>query len=214
MAKIVGLVQVKGGVGRSTIATNLAGDLAKRHKVTLIDCDMPQGTSASWVALRQEAGLLGNLTGDTANNHRELIAKIEHYQDKVDYIVLDAPPRIAELARAILVLSDLSLIPIGASAAEVWATADILKMIEEAGKVRSLNVRLLWTRFRPYTRLAQELSEQASKVIDLPILKNHLGFRVAYAEGLGKGMTASELTDLNARNEVTSLTREIEKILR
>ncbi|MCB1997034.1 MAG: ParA family protein, partial [Rhodoferax sp.] len=50
MAKILGVIQVKGGAGRSTVATNLAGELAKIGRTVLIDCDMPQGTSASWYA--------------------------------------------------------------------------------------------------------------------------------------------------------------------
>jgi chromosome partitioning protein len=47
MAKIIGMIQVKGGVGRSTVATNIAGVMALKNKTVLIDCDMPQGTSAS-----------------------------------------------------------------------------------------------------------------------------------------------------------------------
>jgi Mrp family chromosome partitioning ATPase len=55
-AKTIGVIQVKGGAGRSTVSTNLAGELSKLGKTVLIDCDMPQGTSASWFAVRQQAG--------------------------------------------------------------------------------------------------------------------------------------------------------------
>jgi chromosome partitioning protein len=55
MAKIIGVIQVKGGAGRSTVSTNLAGELSKQGKTVLIDCDMPQGTSASWYAVRHQA---------------------------------------------------------------------------------------------------------------------------------------------------------------
>lgn len=103
-AKIIGVIQVKGGAGRSTVSTNLAGELSKLGKTVLIDCDMPQGTSASWYAVRQGKGKEGDLVADTALTHRELIAKVEQYQD-ADYIVLDGPPRIAELTKAILILT-------------------------------------------------------------------------------------------------------------
>ena len=95
-AKTIGIIQVKGGAGRSTVSTNLAGELSKMGKTVLIDCDMPQGTSASWFSVREQAGKAGNLIADTATNHRELVAKVEQYQD-ADFIVLDGPPRIAEL---------------------------------------------------------------------------------------------------------------------
>lgn len=214
MAKIIGLIQVKGGAGRSTVATNLAGELARSHRVALVDCDMPQGTSASWAALRQESGKARSLTGDTAGSHQELITKLEALEKTHDYVVLDAPPRIAEITRTILVVSDLCLVPVGSSAAEVWATGDVMGLVNEAARVRKPDVRLVWTRFRAHTRLAQELSEQAEKALGIPALKAHLGFRVAYAEALGMGLTAAELADPNARVEVAGMVTEVKRLLR
>ena len=212
-AKTIGIIQVKGGAGRSTVSTNLAGELSKLGKTVLIDCDMPQGTSASWYAVREQAGKAGTLVADTATNHRELVAKVEQYQD-ADFIVLDGPPRIAELTRAILVLADLCLIPVGASAAEIWATSDLLVLVEEANKVRSVNARMVWTRYRSHTRLAQELSELATKELGLDALATTLGMRVAYPEALGDGLTVAELPEPSAKAEVKSLIDEIQKLLR
>ena len=208
---------MKGGAGRSTVSTNLAGELSKLGKTVLIDCDMPQGTSASWFAVRQEVtatnDLVSRLIADTAINHRELVAKVEQYQD-ADFIVLDGPPRIAELTRAILVLADLCLIPVGASAAEIWATSDLLALVEEAKKVKPVNARMVWTRYRSHTRLAQELSELATKELGLVALATALGMRVAYMEALGGGLTAAELSEPSAKAEVKSLIDEIQKLLR
>ena len=52
MAKVIGIIQVKEGAGRSTVSTNLAGVLSKQGKTVLIDFDLPQGTSASWFSVR------------------------------------------------------------------------------------------------------------------------------------------------------------------
>ena len=213
MPKIIGVVQVKGGAGRSTVSTNLAGELSRHAKTVLIDCDMPQGTSASWFAVRQQAGKAGNLIADTATNHRELVAKVEQHQD-ADFIVLDGPPRIAELTRAILVLADLVLVPVGASAAEIWATSDLLAMVEQAKQVKPVNARMVWTRYRPHTRLAQELSELATKELGLVALSTALGMRVGYMEALGDGLTVAELSEPTARAEVKSLIDEVQKLLR
>ena len=214
MAHIIGLVQVKGGAGRSTVATNLAGELARVGRTLLVDCDMPQGTSASWAAIRKDAKPSSRLLADTASKHTELVELVEKMRDEVDYIVLDGPPRIAEIARTILLLADINLVPVGASAAEIWATSDMVTLINEAKKVRPVDARLVWTRFRSYTRLAQELAEQATKALQLPILKSVLGYRVAYAEALGMGLTAAELQDTNARQEVVRLAVEIKRILK
>lgn len=214
MAKIIGVIQVKGGAGRSTLATNLAGELAKIGRTVLIDGDMPQGTSASWYAIRQEIGKVGDLTADTAADHRELIAKAEQHAKTADYIILDGPPRIAEMTRAILMLSDLCLVPVGASVAEIWATTDLLEIIEQARKVRRIDARMVWTRHRAFTNLAKELTEQAENELGLPILKTALGLRVAYPEALGEGLTAAETHDLSAKAEIRLLVAEIRRIIR
>ena len=214
MAKIVGVIQVKGGAGRSTVATNVAGELAKIGRTVLIDGDMPQGTSASWYAMRQQAGKVGDLVADTAGDHRELIAKAEQYAKTADYIVLDGPPRIAEMTRAIMVLADLCLVPVGTSVAEIWATADVLTIIEQAKKIRAIDARMIWTRHRSFTNLAKELTEQATVELGLPILKTSLALRVAYPEALGAGLTVTELPDQNARMELRFLIAEIKGILR
>lgn len=209
-AKIIGVIQVKGGAGRSTVSTNLAGELSKLGRTVLIDCDMPQGTSASWYAVREAPG--DNLAADTASTHKELIAKVEHYQD-ADYIVLDGPPRIAELTRAILMLSDLCLVPVGASAAEIWATTDLLALIAEANKITPVKARMLWTRHRPKTKLAKDLSELAAQELGLAALATSLGMRVAYPQALGEGLTAAEVQDASAKAEITSLTAEVAGLL-
>ena len=211
--KTIGIIQVKGGAGRSTVATNLAGELSKLGKTVLIDCDMPQGTAASWFAVRDESGRSGSLLADTATNHRELVAKVEQYQE-ADFLVLDGPPRIAELTRAILVLADMCLIPVGASAAEIWATADLLALVEEATKVKEINARMIWTRHRPHTRLAQDLSELAAKELGLVALTTTLGMRGAYMQALGEGLTVAELYEPSAKAEIKSLTEEIQTLLR
>jgi chromosome partitioning protein len=208
-AKIIGVIQVKGGAGRSTVSTNLAGELSKLGPTVLIDCDLPQGTAASWYAVREAPG---NLSADTASTHKELISKVEQHQDAA-YIVLDGPPRIAELTKAILILSDLCLVPVGASAAEIWATSDLLDLIVEANKITPVKARMLWTRHRPNTKLAVNLSALSATELGLPALSTSLGMRVAYPQALGEGLTVAELQDASAKAELASLTAEVKELL-
>jgi chromosome partitioning protein len=212
MPKTIGIIQVKGGAGRSTVSTNLAGELSKIGQTVLIDCDMPQGSSASWFSVRQQSGRDTNLTIDTASTHQELVEKIHGYA-QADYIVLDGPPRIAELTRAILMLADLCLVPVGTSAAEIWATNDLLAIIAEAKKVAPIKARMVWTRYRAHTKLAQELSELASSELGLQAINTTLGLRVAYTEALGQGLTVAELADQNAKQEIKEMTQEVTKLL-
>ena len=212
MTKIIGVVQLKGGAGRSTLATNLAGELSRIGKTVIIDCDMPQGTSASWYAVRQEKGRSGNLFADTAADHDDLLNKVAQYQD-AKYIVLDSPPRIAGMTRAALMIADLCLIPVGASKAEIWATGDILALVEQANQIKPIKARMVWTRHRGRTNLAKELTKQAETELGLPILKTVMTLRVGYTEALGDGLTIAELAGAEGKQELKSLVDEIQKIV-
>ncbi|MEJ1342473.1 MAG: ParA family protein [Candidatus Sedimenticola sp. (ex Thyasira tokunagai)] len=215
MAKIIGIVQVKGGAGRSTVATNLAATLSKKAHTALVDCDMPQGTAMSWYALRSAERPTDSLTLATARDHRELVDQVQRFNPHKDYIVLDAPPRIAEVTRAILMLSDLIVIPLGASAPEIWATTDLLETIEEAKVKRpQLNYRILWNRYRGYTKSAQELSHAVRDELEAPEFETKLGYRVAYADALANGLAVDEWHDKNAKEELTALGQEVMRLLK
>lgn len=209
-SKIIGVVQLKGGAGRSTIATNVAAALSQRFPVTLIDCDLPQGTSASWGLIRNENGRLGNLHIASASDHQELIDKVKELDQMQAFIVIDGPPRIAEITRAILVMSDLCLLPLGASAVEIWALSDLCATIDEARKQHyHVDARIVWNRYRKQTRSAREFSDALKSEIALPQLRSHLSFRVAYSDVLARGLWTGEWHDQTAKSEINALTDEI-----
>jgi chromosome partitioning protein len=215
MTQIVGIIQVKGGVGRSTIATNLAAVFSEKKLTALIDCDLPQGTSASWYAVRKSEAPPGNLTLATARDYRELIALAKELSRDHRYLIIDAPPRIAEMTRAIIVMSTLCLVPLGASAAEIWSTADLLETINAArGHREDIDVRIVWNRFRAQTREAHELSEAARNELGLKELTTRLGYRVAYSEALARGLAVNEWLDRTAHSEMLALVAEVKGILK
>jgi chromosome partitioning protein len=215
MTQIVGIIQVKGRVGRSTIATNLAAVFSEKKLTALIDCDLPQGTSASWYAVRKSEAPPGNLTLATARDYRELIALAKELSRDHRYLIIDAPPRIAEMTRAIIVMSTLCLVPLGASAAEIWSTADLLETINAArGHREDIDVRIVWNRFRAQTREAHELSEAARNELGLKELTTRLGYRVAYSEALARGLAVNEWLDRTAHSEMLALVAEVKGILK
>lgn len=215
MTQIVGVIQVKGGVGRSTIATNLAAVFSLKKQTALIDCDLPQGTSASWYAVRKSEVPPANLTLATAHDYRELVNIAKELATDHRYIVIDAPPRIAEMTRAIIVMSNLCLVPLGASAAEIWSTADLLTTIDTARTFRKdIDVRIVWNRFRAHTREASDLSKAASKELGLKELGTRLGYRVAYSEALARGLSVDEWLDRTAHAEILALAAEVKDILK
>jgi chromosome partitioning protein len=209
MAHIIGIIQVKGGVGRSTIATNLAGLIAQKKRVALIDCDMPQATSASWAAIRG-----AGLTIRTSAEHMQLITEVKELNETHDFIIIDAPPRIAEITRVALILSKLCLVPLGASMPDIWATSDLLQTIKQAKVLKpEVDARIVWNKFRESTRSAKELSEAVHEQLKLKEMDSKLGYRVAYSDAFAEGKTVTEWSDKSARNEMKALGRELEQLL-
>jgi chromosome partitioning protein len=119
------------------------------------------------------------------------------------------------MTRAIMIMSTLSLVPLGASAAEIWSTADLLQTIKAARDYRpNIDVRIVWNRFRAHTREAHDLSEAARKELGLKELSTRLSYRVAYSEALARGLAVNEWLDRTAHAEITALAAEVRKILK
>jgi len=214
MAHIIGVVQVKGGAGRSTIATNIAAALSHKSNTVLIDCDIPQATSISWAAQRKSRGRLDNLRVARASDHMELIHLIQKLQPECEYLVLDGPPRIAELTRAIMFASNLCLIPLAPSLAEIWALDDLLTTLNEVREHRpDVDARIVWNRCRENTRVARELHAAVEAEILVEQLQTRLAYRVAYNEALAKGLSVLEWRDAIAREEFGHFLREIWQII-
>ena len=89
---IIALLNQKGGVGKTTLATHIAGELASQgQSVMLLDAD-PQGSALDWSEQRAKErlprlfGIIG-LARDTLHREAPEIAR------DVDHVVIDGPPR-------------------------------------------------------------------------------------------------------------------------
>ena len=215
MTKIIGFVQLKGGVGRSTLATNLAGTLAESATVALIDCDAPQNTCSHWYQQRKDLyDIDEQLDLYQPANYRALLKLCNKLDNQYDYIIIDCPPRLDGFSRVAMLKANLVLLPLAASAAELWSVEAMLPMLNEAEKINSqLDIRIIWNRFRSNTRSAKNNVASAKKDLKLPEMRQKIGFRVAYSDAMAEGLTVHETNDRNARVEIWSLSSNIERFL-
>ena len=134
--KIITVGSTKGGVGKTTLALNIAIARAMAGRdVWLIDADR-QGTASTALAIRGEAGKLPAIATAHYADGGQLRTQLLHQRGKFQDIVIDAGGRDSTALRAALVLSDLVLVPFQPRSIDVWAVADIAALIEEARAMR------------------------------------------------------------------------------
>ena len=207
---IVALVNQKGGVGKTTLALHLAGRWAgKGKRVVVVDAD-PQGSALDWSEQRAREGvprLFGVLGLPRETLHRELPA----IAADADYVVVDGAPRIAGVARSALLAADLVLIPATPSPLDGWASAEMLRLLDEARVFRpGLPARMVLNRCAARTVLAREIADALADH-DPPVLATRIGQRVIFADAARTGRLAGELdTGCLAAAEIAALAGEIE----
>lgn len=128
---IIALVNSKGGVGKSTLAGNLAAWLhGQGHRVILADCD-PQKSSSEWIS---EA--LPDVQTFTFATSDEILDNLPVLKDQADYVVTDGPGSQTETSRALLMWADLAVIPCKASMFEARALAMNTAFVRQAQAIR------------------------------------------------------------------------------
>ena len=204
---IIALLNQKGGVGKTTLALHLAERLSQLGKsVVLVDAD-PQGSALDWAAIRQDENPHFPVLGlPKPTLHRELPAIAKHH----DFVVIDGPPRVNELARAAIMASELVLIPIQPSPLDVWAAKEIVDLLREAAIFKD-NIKSAFVINRKIvnTAIGRDVVE-ALAAYPIPVLKTAIGQRVAFAESAAQGQTVLQLAPTGpASQEIISLTNEL-----
>lgn len=116
MTKIILCVHQKGGVGKSTIALNLAINLSQSSKVSILDMDH-QGSLLQ---------LDGEFNEIYITNDQHLLSDTTDY----DFIIVDTPPYLSNKLPGLILAADLILIPTKAGILDILAITTTLDLIK------------------------------------------------------------------------------------
>ena len=201
---IISFLNQKGGVGKTTLAVNVAAELARiAPNVLLIDAEK-QGSASTWASLREDTDfkVISLARENMARDAMRLAA--DHA-----YTVIDGPPHAESIARSCIIASDLVLMPIEPSGLSTWASDLTVRQVQQAQDFKTLKCGFVISRKIANTIIGREIRTMAAG-LSIPILTSEISQRVAYAESLTMGQTIFEWApESPAAEEITNLTQEI-----
>jgi len=195
MAKIITLAHQKGGVGKSTLALNLALCFKDQLNVALIDSDL-QG---SIYHIKEEFPELDILAPEKIVN----IPKLQY-----DLVIVDTPPYLSNRLNELFTYSDFVLVPTKAGFFDVMAIRSTLALIKfSQAKNHKLKAGIVLNMLKPRSGITAEVTDLLT-TLGTPLLNTRIFDRVSLARS---SMTAGILksSDQKAIDEITFLAEEI-----
>lgn len=127
--KVIGVCGRKGGSGKTTIAVNLAAEIASRGwSVTVVDADT-QASATHWAALELLPMKVQPMPVSRKQDVDALARAVRQLTSEI--VVLDSPPHLNEALGAVIGLSDVALLPCAPSGLDVIATLQTRDLIRE-----------------------------------------------------------------------------------
>jgi chromosome partitioning protein len=192
---VVVVANPKGGVGKSTLSTQIAGYFASRnHPVMLGDADRQQ-SSKLWLALLPDnARPISNWElGD------DQIAKPPK---GTTHVVLDTPAGLhGKRLKEILKRADKVVVPLQPSVFDIFATQDFLSELAESARAARIEIGIVGMRVDERTRAAEQLRNFVEGT-GLPVL-GYLRDTQNYVQLAARGLTVFDLAPERAVRDLT-----------
>lgn len=205
---VIVLGGIKGGSGKTTVATTLAIIRAAHGRdVLLIDAD-PQGTATDFTALRHDSG-----AGAARYTCVPLVGRAFHTDaprlvKRYDDVVVDTDGQATDSQMLALELANVFLVPFVPRSFDFWTLDRVARRVQETWAV---NPHLRACAFLNRVDARGRANDDAEDVLResgvLEVLPTRLGSRKAFGNASAQGLAVTELRppDRKASEEATAL---------
>lgn len=205
MAKIIAILNGKGGVGKTTSTINIATAIQRKgFSVAVVDTD-PQGSISNWF---DEEKCAFDLT--EAASEKE-VYQVRKSLKSYDYVIIDGAAAISAISSAAVMVSDLVVIPVTPSPLDFAACGAILAVIEARQDLQPVEARFLITKKIPHSKMLAVLKDSIADT-GVPAFRTSISQRQAYVKVMLDGSTVFDTDDGAAKGEIDVLTNEILEI--
>ncbi|SUD99069.1 putative crown gall tumor protein VirC1 [Providencia rettgeri] len=198
----------KGGVGKSTLSVNVAGELTRLNKsVIIVDADDQQSVM-SWYNNRNEELKRIPVVSASGNIKNTLLELNKHY----DYVIADSAGRDSQELRSGLLAADIFISPLRPSQMDLDTVAHISKVFITALDYNEQVKGYVVLNMCPTNIFIDEANQAAEVLNEFPPLKlisSRICDRKIYRDTWADSITVSEATNEKAKNEITSFVQEV-----
>ena len=202
----------KGGVGKSTLATNLAVLLTSFGRdVVIVDADR-QSTCANWAQDRSESE---RIKIDCIRQYDNLKPTLDSLNSRYEIVIVDCQGRISQEMRTGLLASDLVVIPFKPSQWDLDTLPSMLNVIKEAKDFNQTLISCAVMTMSPTNPNMDDLNQARaffSNYQDITLLNTAICERKVYKEAASLGLGVTELDNQKATNEINGVLSELLKI--
>jgi len=212
---VIAVTNLKGGVGKTTVTTNLAVSFTQLGKdVCIVDTDLGQQSSMEWSGNRSEERVRIPVFGVSI---KQLNKEVADLAKRFDIVLIDGTPQLSELADRTILASDLLVIPLTPSIYDFRGFENFLQRFEQVKGLKEasgsvVQAFILLNRVVPNTKVSKDI-EEAVKEYEVEVLKTKLANRIAYVDTATDGTGVLEYKDPKAKAEMKSLTEELMKYI-
>ena len=204
MAVIFTIANRKGGVGKTTLATNLAVALSNKGKLLLVDAD-EQRSAFQWNEHRENKL-------DAITIHENLLDTLEPLNEKYDFILIDVAGRDSEIFREALLVSDKIIVPTQASLLDLEVIPYIADKIKEAQEKNPLLKASVVINKASANPKNNEVAQAKEYLADYPIfklVKTVIHDRKQFRDAIIESRSVSEMGSSKAKDELNEFLIEV-----